>query len=636
MRHPLTALALAALAGGSQASAAAPPPSWPPATAPGELFAHIGEEHLTDADGPRVLPAVVAELVKYRPLAVMTSADKSDDGTEKKLEDYKQAVIVPLAGGGIPVFSATGNHDRTAPPPVPGGAPGVVAARAYPSVFADPPFPWGDAAPVATPPFAPLTRPAGDPDGASNHFVVDIGAARWIFVDNSCYEIRGCDLFQNPPFPDAEGFRGQFEWMTAKAAEAKRQGRRAFVVMHMPTRDDRPGHTEPTPGPHTMGEGFSTDNATFERRAAAAGLDGVFLGHVKVMQQYVAGGVPFFTDGGAGGELHVNEQEKVGVDSGYWYGYRLVRVAGRGITTDAVPVIVPGGITVTGPARVARGALAAFTATARSPATEGVRVDTLELRDPDPARPNASKLPSPARIWTSGDPLVLAPVAAADDDPRRDAATQTDSGRFAARCPGPAAITVTAGSESRTAAVTVPSEPGPIVRSVERRSRTVRRGRTPKLAAVRLVQPARLIVRVTRGGKTVGSLAERCTAARKRIAVRWDGRLGGRAVPRGRYGVTVRVASDRPSVVRRYAVRVRWRPSRSARGTRLAHPRVGLRASCSRRSSSPTGARSRSASRARAVRWASRRSPSTPRPTVRRCTSAPPTRRTCSGRPRPP
>jgi hypothetical protein len=539
------------------AAAAAPPASWPPASAPGELFAHIGEEHLSDADGPRVLPAVVAELVKYRPLAVMTSADKSDNGTQEKLEDYKRAVIRPLAGAGVPVFSATGNHDRTAQPPVPGGSPGVVDARAYRSVFADQPFPWGDAAPVATPPFAPLRRPAGDPDGASNHFVVDVGAARWIFVDNSCYEIEACDLFQSPPFPDADGFAGQFDWMSAKAAEAKRQGRRAFVVMHMPTQDDRPGHTEPTPFAHTMGEGTSADNATFERRAAAAGVDAVFVGHVKVMQQYAARGVPYFTDGGAGGELYADEREEVGVDSGYWYGFRLVRVAGPEMTTDAVPVIVPGGITVAGPARVARGTLAAFAATARSPATEGVRVDALELRDPDPARPNASKLPRPARIWTTGDPLVLAPVAAPADDPRRDAATQTDSGRFVARCPGTAPITVTSGFESRTVAATVPSRSGPVVRSVARRARTVRRGRITRVAAVRLAQPARLLVRVTRGGRTVGSLGERCTAARRPISVRWDGRLDGKAVSPGAYAVTVRVASDRPSVVRRYGVRVR-------------------------------------------------------------------------------
>jgi len=29
-------------------------------------------------------------------------------------------------------------------------------------------------------------------------------------------------------------------------------------------------------------------------------------------------------------------REKVGIDSGYWYGYRLVRVQAGGVTTDAV------------------------------------------------------------------------------------------------------------------------------------------------------------------------------------------------------------------------------------------------------------------------------------------------------------
>lgn len=62
---------------------------------------------------------------------------------------------------------------------------------------------------------------------------------------------------------------------------------------------------------------------------------------------------------------------------------------------------------------------------------------------------------------------------------------------------------------------------------------------------------------MTRRGKTIGTLAERCTAARRPIAVRWDGRLAGKAVIRGAYGVTVRIASDRPSLTRRYAVRAR-------------------------------------------------------------------------------
>lgn len=458
-RHlvPSSVVLCTALVGAGAANAAvAPPASWPPAESSGELFAHIGEEHLTDEDGPRVLPAVVAEVGKYRPLALMTSADKSDNGTEAKLAAYKQTVTAPLAAVGVPVYSGTGNHDRTAPQPLPGGLPGTLDSATYRSVFADQPFPWGDAAPVTRTPFAPQARPAEDPVGASNHYVVDIGDARWIFLDNSCYEISACDQFQNPPFPDREGFTGQFAWMTAKAKEAKAAGRRVFAVMHMPTQDDRPGHTEPTPLPHTMGEGTSSDNATFERLAAEAGVDGVFLGHIKVMQQYAAGGVPYFTDGGAGGELYKNEDEEVGVDSGYWYGYRLVRVTPGGVETDAVPVIVPDGITVRGPSALARGESATFAATAQSPATEDVRVDALELCDPDPAaaRQDVAKLPNPARIWTTADPLVLAPVASSTDDPRRDPATQTADGRFQARCPGLAPITVTSGFASQRTFVT--------------------------------------------------------------------------------------------------------------------------------------------------------------------------------------
>lgn len=546
----------AAVALSTAPASAAPPPSWPPATGPGTLFAHIGEEHLTDADGPRVLPAVVAQLARYRPVAVMTSADKSDNGTRENLEAYKRTVIAPLRAAGIPVFSATGNHDRTATPPVPGGSPGVTDSSVYRSVFADQPYPWGDAQPPAG--FSPAARPVSDPDGASTRYAVDVAGTRWIFVDNSCYAIGACDAFQSPPFPDADGTTGQFAWMSAQAADAKRRGLRVFVVMHMPTQDDRPGHTKPTSQPHTMGEGTSGDNQTFEQQAAQAGVDAVFLGHIKVMQQYTAGPVPYFTDGGAGGELYIDEsREQVGVDSGYWYGLRLVRSGPGGITTDAVPVIVPGGISVSGPARVDRGREAAFSATARQPATAGVKVGALELRDPDPRRANARKLPVPARIWTTDDPLVLAPVAAARDDARRDAATQTVSGRFAGRCPGRTVVSVTSGFESRGAAVTVASGRGAIVRAIRRRGRVVRAGRSASIAAVRLAQPARLLVRVTRAGRPVADLSRRCVTSRRAVAVRWDGRAGLRRPRPGRYAVEVRVASDRPTVVRRFGVVVR-------------------------------------------------------------------------------
>lgn len=104
----------------------------------------------------------------------------------------------------------------------------------------------------------------------------------------------------------------------------------------------------------------------------------------------------------------------------------------------------------------------------------------------------------------------------------------------------------------------VPSRGGKIVSSLERRARIVSRARrSTKIAALRLAQPARLIVRVMRGGKTLGDLERTCTPTRKPISIRWDGRLEGKRVSRGTYSVSVRVASDRPSTVRRYKVEVR-------------------------------------------------------------------------------
>ena len=117
-------------------------------------------------------------------------------------------------------------------------------------------------------------------------------------------------------------------------------------------------------------------------------------------------------------------------------------------------------------------------------------------------------------------------------------------------------MTITSGFETRKAPVTVPSAAGPLVRSVGRRGRSVRPGRRTTVAVVRLAQPARAIVRVQRAGRTVGTLVEACAVARRPIAVRWDGRLGGTAARPGRYTVVVRIASDRPSIVRRYIVRV--------------------------------------------------------------------------------
>lgn len=565
----------AALASAVPAQAA----TWPPPSDAGVLFVHFGEEHLDDDDGARIFPKVVADSIQFRPNAVITSADKSSDGTVENLQAWKQ-VMGGFDRAGIPFFAGVGNHDRKAPPGVPGGLSPVADLGNYMDVFADRPYPFGDAAPYGDPLLAPQARPASDPAGASSHYSFDYANVRWIILDNSCFSIINCDPLQNPPFPDAEGNSGQYEFLARRTAEAKARGMKVFVSFHMPTQDPRPGHTEPTPSAHTMGEGTSPDNQLFEAAAASAGVDGVFAGHIKGQWIYSAQGVPYFTDGGAGGEVYVGPAEEVGVDSGYWHGYRLVRVLGDGrVTTDAVPVFVEGGITVSGPASVRVGSTARFAATGEQPTEEGPEVEALELRDPDPARSNAANLPSPARIWTSANPLVLAPVAAPGDDPRRDPVSQTDSGVFRGACPGKTSVEIASGVESRAAAVTVASLPGRIVQRVRRGPRRIRRGRRATVVRLALRQRAETLVRIRRRGRVVRTLTHACLR-HGNVAVSWDARVrrGGRLRPArpGLYKVEVLVRSDRRPVRRFYRLRVvaAQRARRPRRPVRRLVPRV--------------------------------------------------------------
>ncbi|MEJ7891481.1 MAG: metallophosphoesterase [Solirubrobacteraceae bacterium] len=551
-------LAVVVLGSPGAAAAAKPPASWPPAKGPGLLVAHFGEEHLNDDDGERILPNVVAEVARYKPAIATTSADKGSNGVPEQFAAYKE-VMAALERASVPYFSALGNHDRTAPPGVPGGFPGVTDFAPYRAAFADRPFPWGDGPPVSDPRFAPISRPVSDTDGASTHYAVDVGNVRWVFLDNSCYSLINCDPFQAPAFPDDDGNGSQYDYLRSVAGEAKREGRLVFVVFHMPTQDDRPGHTNPTPAPHTMGEGTSPDNATFEQVAAELDVDAVFAGHIKGQWMYRGqGDVPYYTDGGAGGEVYVSSEEEVGVDSGYWHGFRLLRIVGSKVTTDVVPAIVPDGITVKGPPSVKRGEVAVFTATAKQPTEEGPKIDALELREPDPSRSNAAKLPTPARIWTTGNRRIVAPVAAKSDDARRDPATQTVSGRFAGRCPGRTAVSITSGFQTRRVPVVVPSAPGKLLRSVKPRRRPLPAGRRATVATVRLAQPVRLRATVRRGARVVATLIDRCGRAKRPIAVRWNGRgTSGRRVAAGRYTLDVRLRSDRRTLVRRFKLGLR-------------------------------------------------------------------------------
>ena len=180
-----------------------------------------------------------------------------------------------------------------------------------------------------------------------------------------------------------------------------------------------------------------------------------------------------------------------------------------------------------------------------------------DSREPDRSASNGDTLPTPAHIWTSGNPLVLTPIAANDDDRRRDRATQTVSGQFAGLCPGNTEVSVTSGWESQSMGVSVPSEPGPIVKKIRRRARGIEPGDRRKVASVKLAQPAQVIVRLIRRGKTVKTLAEVCHQSQKRLKPSWNGRLKGKPAKPGRYRVQVIVRSDRPDVKRSFSLRVR-------------------------------------------------------------------------------
>lgn len=535
------------------ATASAAPETWPKVKGPGSLFVHYGEEHLDDDDGGRIFPKVIRDTARYRPDLVVTSADKASDGTEDLLRSWRK-LMERYDRKEIPYFAGVGNHDRKAPPGFPGGISPVADLGNYERVFSGRPFPFGDAEPYKVSGLSPKKRPSDDPAGASSHYSFDYRNVRWIVIDNSCFGITNCDPLQNPPFPDDAGNSGQFEFLQERAADAKERGMRVFVSMHMPTQDPRPGHVEPTPSAHTMGEGTSPDNALFEQVASAAEVDGVFLGHVKGQWIYSADGVPYYTDGGAGGEVYVGPAEEVGTDYGYWHGYRLVRVTDGGrIITDTVPVLVRDGITVKGPKKVAVDERAQLRAFGEQPTEEGPEVEALELRDPDRSRPNFANLPSPARIWTTDNRFVLRPIASEQDDPRRNERRQTDSGRFKAVCPGEADVTITAGWQSEGREVEVRSQDGPIVRSIERGPRRIE-GET-RVATTRLAQPAEVEVTVRRDGENVRTLEHRCQRD-GRLATTWNGRADGRRVDSGIYRIKVRVESDRSPTTQSFSVAV--------------------------------------------------------------------------------
>ena len=294
------------------------------------------------------------------------------------------------------------------------------------------------------------------------------------------------------------------------------------------------------------------------------------------------------------------------------------------MSTDVVPILDPGGITITAPPNVATGDRVELLATGTLTKAVGESIE-LELRDPDPVAPTGrpgalasvgnfllhrgglmlvpalalilalalnalppvrrrsaaiaplagvivvgglgaaalaaedvptstpkDSLPNPARIWTSSNPLLIAPVASATDDARRAKRTQTADGAFKARCPGRARVKVTSGFEASSAAIEVASEKRPIIKGIRVRGRG---------AVVVLEQSAEILVRVRdRRGKVVREVEHRCAKAGVH-GFRWDGRVasgGAFADARpGRYRLEVLVRSDRRPIRRVGVIRVR-------------------------------------------------------------------------------
>lgn len=381
----LVALLLLAAPSAAVAGPAEAPKLWPPKDLPGSLFVHFGEEHINDADGAKLLPNIVRTSARFRPDLVTMSGDKANNGKDDEFTLWLDVMRI-YDRKGIPWFAGVGNHDRTTPPGVPGGTFPLASFDAYAEFFRDRPYPMGDAGGYRARTISPRRRPAGDPDGASSHYFVDSGPVRWVFIDNSCFSIVVCDLIQNPSAQNLSS-ESQYDFMERVGGEASQQGKLVFVVMHMPTQDPRDQLTaDPTSVTHTMGKGplGILDNTLFEQTAVAAGVDGVFVGHIKGQWLYEGqGGIPYFIDGGAGGELYTNGP--VGIDHGYWHGFRLIRVKAGRLTTDVVPIFVPDGIRITGSRELKVGARRTFEAFGRQPVfNDPAKVPALELRDPDP------------------------------------------------------------------------------------------------------------------------------------------------------------------------------------------------------------------------------------------------------------
>ena len=444
-------------------------PRWPAAPSAGNFdVIHFGEGHWNEGQGPKTMPILVQEIIGYDPDFVLFSADIADIGEPDRLMCWRY-IIQPSIDRGIPWYQSPGNHDRVAIAGPGGVANGSIDV--WRDIFAAMPQPWGDS-PVPNARFVLPDQP-DDGKGASTHYYFDYemkgkAAIRVIVLDNSQHSLSTSDVDQYPAIGPGNGDPSQLAFLQRAAQEAEDEGLLTFVVMHQPTQDPRdPSNVHPVSLNHTMGKGASPDNAAFDAIASTAGVDAVLLGHIQGNAVYSVGETDYFIDGGGGGSPYALRE--VGTDTGYHYGYRVLRTfkeKGRWTyRTYFVPLV--DSIEIEAPNRVKAGDEIRLSASALQPfdpelpprlsgvANEAI---TLELRAPSNTADARGSVPSLSFMWQTSDPGVLRPVPGDSDpvdDPGFDRRAMSGSGTFEAVGVGTARITIMVGTHAKTVTVRV-------------------------------------------------------------------------------------------------------------------------------------------------------------------------------------
>ena len=277
----------------------------------------------------------------------------------------------------------------------------------YKEVFAARPYPLGDAPPYRG---SPRHRPPG-PQRPGRRRDALLGRPRQRALGlpgQLVLRDRQLRPAPEPLRPDDQGSANTVHVPCATPRSQADSRREAFVRGHAHA-DAGPARPEnadtPPPGNHMMRKGATRDNARFEPRPESLGVDGVSSATSRASSSTAAAAdVPYFIDGGAGGEL--SAARPVGVDHGYWYGSGSCASTARPVTTGpVVPLIVPDGRSaMQGAARApARGGARAACEATAAPAGREVRPRgggrRSSCRDPDPVPRSGQRLDDP---WPPG------------------------------------------------------------------------------------------------------------------------------------------------------------------------------------------------------------------------------------------